>query len=296
MQLIRYCFRYREMLAAFIGRELRQRYVGSVLGRLWPFLHPLLILGVYYLIFVRILQTRLGNADWAKIINDSYGADTADTFHVVLLCSGLIPWLITAEFIGRCTNTIVENGSLVKKIAFPSELLPVYLIGSYFVNLLIMLGIFALLTFTLTPFVSPLLWLLPFVLFFHALFLVGLGYLLTTLNVFIRDTQQLVPLATSLWFFLTPIVYVKEMLPKEAESWVWIFKWNPMAYLTEVYRWVLIFPEKIRYTVGPDLAPRPVPVSEVLTSLGIFAALAVGVFVLGYNVFLANKHKFADEI
>jgi lipopolysaccharide transport system permease protein len=284
------------MLSAFIGRELRARYVGSVLGRAWPFLHPLLILAVYWLVFVRILQVRLGNPDWAKPISEAFGENAADTFHVVLLCGGLVPWLVTAEFLMRCTTTIVENGGLVKKISFPTELLPVYLLGAYFINLLIMVAIFIAGTYIFTPFRSPLLWMLPIVMIVHGILLLGLGYLLATLNVFIRDVQQLMPLVVNIWFFLTPVVYPREMLPEGAKEWAWVFDWNPMSHLIQVYRWTTVFPEKIRMTVDASGAVVPVTTAHIWYELGIVAGVAVMFFAIGYGVFMSQKHKFADEI
>jgi lipopolysaccharide transport system permease protein len=284
------------MLGAFIGRELRQRYVGSVLGRAWPFLQPLLILGVYWLVFFQILQVRLGNPAFAQPINDAYGKDATDTFYVLLLCGGLVPWLITAEFVMRCTNTVVENGPLVKKIAFPTELLPIYLLGAYFVNLLIMMGFFLGFAWIFTPFRSSLIWMLPLVMAVHGILLLGLGYICATINVFVRDVSQLMPLIVNMWFFLTPVVYPREMLPDGAKDWAWIFDWNPMSRLVQVYRWVTVFPEDIRRTV--DAAGNVVVVDATLVwqNLGIVAAIATGFFIAGYSLFMSQKHKFADEI
>ena len=131
-------------------------------------------------------------------------------------------------------------------------------------------------------------------------FLLGLGYLLSTANVFVRDVNQLAPLFINLWFFLTPIVYVKETIllgMEEEVTWLWIFDWNPMAYMVDLYRYTLIFPEQIRFTVDKASGlPVPISVGDVWSLLGLFAVIAFGTLALGYYTFMANKHKFADEI
>ncbi len=297
MDLIKQCFRFSEMLSAFTRRELRQRYVGSLLGWPWPFIQPMIMMAVYYVVFVNLMGIKMDNTwsgELAKV-NGGHSFD-GDTFYVVLLCCGLLPWLATAEFLMRSVNTIPENGNLVKKVAFPSELLSVSLLVAYFINLMVLVTVFCIITFTFTGFVSPLLWMFPIVLILHAAFLLGLGYLLATANVFVRDVGQLAPLVINLWFFLTPIVYVKEILAQNKElTWVWIFDWNPMTYMVDLYRYALIYPDQLRYTIEEGI-PVKLELSDVFTRLGIFAAIALVTLVLGYRTFMAKKHRFADEI
>ena len=301
MDLIKNCIRFREMLSSLIRRELRQRYVGSIIGWPWPFIQPLVMLGVYYIVFVNLLSIRLPDT-WTKMISDAMGVgvEEGNSFNILLLCCGLLPWLMTAEFLVRSANTIPENGNLVKKVAFPAELLSISLIGAYTVNLAVIFAVFCAIAWILTPFISPLLWMFPLVLICHVAFLLGLGYLLSTANVFVRDVNQLAPLVINLWFFLTPIVYVKETIALETEkdvSWLWIFDVNPMAYMVDLYRYALIFPDEIRFTVDPETREiLKVTDGDVMGLLGLFAVISFGTLFLGYRVFVANKHKFADEI
>lgn len=298
MDLIKKCIRFREMLSSLTRRELRQRYVGSIIGWPWPFLQPLIMLGVYYIVFVQLLEQKVP-AEWGARISEALGGESGigDTFSVLLLCCGLLPWLMTAEFLVRSSNTIPENGNLVKKVAFPAELLSISLISAYTVNLVVIFAVFCGITWLTTPFISNLIWMFPLVLICHVAFLLGLGYLLSTANVFVRDVNQLAPLVINLWFFLTPIVYVKEALlyANPEATWVWIFDVNPMAYMVDLYRYTLIFPEEIRWTVEEGKAV-DVTVGDVWSLLGLFAVIAFGTLVVGYFTFMANKDKFADEI
>lgn len=298
LALVRQCFTFRELLGSFIRRELRQRYVGTVFGRLWPIMQPLMVLGVYYLVFVRILNMRLTNEHWDRIF-EPYGDPKAVStqFSLLLLCGGLIPWLATAEYLMRCTNVVLENANLVKKIAFPSEILPLYLLGSAAVNLLVMLAVFVLLAWTATPFQAPLVWTLPLTILMHGAFLVGLGFILATTNVFIRDMNQLVPIVVNLWFFLTPIVYVKELLPAEtAAALGWIFAVNPFAWFVDLYRWALVFPAEMRYTTDSDGVPVLVSTATIVWTFVRCFVVSALVLALGYRFFMSKKDKFADEL
>ncbi len=298
MDLIKQCIRFREMLSSLLRRELRQRYVGSIIGWPWPFLQPLIMMGVYYVVFTNLLGQKLpGN--WNAMLVEALGVtpSVGDSFNILLLCCGLLPWLMTAEFLVRSANTIPENGNLVKKVAFPAELLSISLIGAYVVNLVAVFSVFCAIAWVTTPFMSNLIWMFPLVLICHVAFLLGLGYLLSTANVFVRDVNQLAPLVINLWFFLTPIVYVKEsILYGNADAtWVWIFDINPMAYMVDLYRYSLIFPEEIRWTVEHG-KKTIVSEGDVWLLLGKFALISFCTLTVGYFTFMANKHKFADEI
>ncbi|MCA9320314.1 MAG: ABC transporter permease [Planctomycetes bacterium] len=301
MNLVLQCIRFREMLIAFTRRELRQRYIGSILGRAWPLLQPLLMIAVYYIVFVNLFDLRI-QSEFTLLIAERLGADKAmaQNFNIILLCAGLLPWMMTAEYVVRSPGLILESGSLVKKVRFPSELLPISLLASYLFNFVLLTIILCAITWIFTPFVGGLWWLFFPTMILHGLFLLGLAYLLATVNVFVRDVGQLIPLVVNIWFFLTPIVYTRESLvdrttgaPKPLSV---IFDWNPLAYLVDLYRWSLVYPEAIRSTVGPDGKELVIGMDMVWRHFGIFAACAVGMLILGYRVFMANKHKFADEL
>jgi len=282
----------------------------------------MLMLGVYYFVFTNLFNLKLpsdfamrlgavlleGGAalgDGAAAIEPAARAalekeaeSLGGTFNVLLLCAGLLPWLMTAEFVVRSVGIVIENGGLVKKVRFPSELLPISLLASYLFNLLVLTVIFCAITWSFTPFQSNLWWMFFPVALLHGIFILGIAYILATINVFVRDVQQLVPLVINIWFFMTPIVYIREQLVASSSmrSLTVIFDWNPMAHLVEIYRWILIFPEEIRYTLGENGEQVFITTATIWKEIGIFAAIAFGVFFVGYKTFMAQKHKFADEI
>jgi homopolymeric O-antigen transport system permease protein len=287
--LARHCFRYRELVSAFILRELRARYRGSLLGGLWMVLQPVVFLAVYYTVFLKILQIsmvdRLPAATKATLapgVLDLIQSE-ANKVSALAMFVALIPWTSLQECVNRATGTIFENGNMIKKIAFPSELLPVYLVGYNIVNVAVGFLVFiaaAILVAGLWP-SPPLLALLPLVLFLQALFMLGMAYLVSTAAVFVRDVAQLIPIGMTVWFFFSPIFYFG--LPPGAEQYEWLLTINPVYHLMAMYRAIFVF------------EPRTMSLFP-WTSMAIFAAVAVVVAIAGYRIFIRYKVDFADEL
>ena len=181
-------------------------------------------------------------------------------------------------------------------------MLPISLLLSYLINLAVVFTVVIAIMFIMTPFGSELLWMLPFVILTHGVFLLGVSYFLATANVFVRDVSQIIPLILHLAFFLTPIVYLREILGATGNrGMMWVFKFNPMAYAVELYRWAVVVPSDKRMTLADDSTPEAIKVdriefSDILVDWGIFAAFAVVFAILGYKFFMSQKSKFADEI
>jgi lipopolysaccharide transport system permease protein len=275
----------RRLLRDFVVRDLKGRYVGSSMGFFWSVLFPLINLGVYSFVFRIVLQMR-------------FRPDQPPEEVVLLMFAGIVVWSAFAETVSRSTNTLVENANLIQKIVFPSEILPVYLAISSWVNMCIGLA-FVLLGVAWYGYVhpaqaaasaglqaalpqgsaalgfGPALVLLPLLFALQALLATGLGYLLATLNLFLRDTFHLIGVLLTVWMFATPIFYPAENVAKAGYGWV--LEVNPMYWLVEAYRSVLLF------GAWPDAA-----------LLGRFALVGAAVFALGASFFLKNKRRFPD--
>jgi ABC-type polysaccharide/polyol phosphate export permease len=289
--LARHCIRYRELLSAFIVRELRARYRGSLLGGLWMVLQPVVFLGVYYTVFVKFLAFRMVEglpADVAASLSPKVRGLLEDpSTHASMSALGmfvaLIPWTSIAECTMRATGTVFENGNMIKKIAFPSELLPVYLVGYNLVNVAVGFAVFILaaaLFVGLWP--DPaLLALFPLVLLLQAVFMLGVSYLVSTVTVFVRDVGQLIPILITMWMFFSPIFYFG--LPGEAQQYQWILETNPVYHLLAMYRAIFLFQPA-------SLGGFP------WTSLAIFSIVAFAVAIAGHWVFVRYKADFADEL
>jgi len=269
--------RHRELLGSFVWRDLKARYEGSLLGRLWPMLNPLILFAVYYYVFAVILKQRMTRG----------GLPVGDESTMGLyIISGIVPWICFSESLLRCTGVVLENGNLVKKIAFPSQLLPVYAVCVNLVYALIALALFIvakIVFFGGLPHAWP--WLLV-ALALQVVFTTGLGLLLGALNIFIRDTSQIIGLILQLWFFATPIVYAAEIITTSLGDHAWLMQMNPMYHLMELYRTALVYPDDV---ITPDRI-------DPLTSALFFGAMAIVTFLPGYAFFLHTKGRFADEL
>jgi ABC-type polysaccharide/polyol phosphate export permease len=269
--------RHRDVLAAFVVRDLKARYEGSLLGRLWPVLHPALLFTVYSLVFTYVLGLRQQAA--GATVPEGW----VNTFY---LLTGILPWTALVESVGRSTPVVIENSNLIKKVAFPSELLPTYVV-------FVQLGLFAGVVLTIgggqagsaTALLSNLVW-LPVPLVLQTIFFLGLSMLFSALAVFVRDVGQVIPLAMLLWMFFTPVFYPASLIEKAASDndlpWlVTAMQSNPMYHLLALWRGV--------FSLDPGAA-------FPLDSLWKFAAIAIGTFFVGHGCFHRWKGHFADEV
>ena len=254
---------HRATIEAFVRRDIRGRYVTSALGLSWALIQPLVLLLLYTFVFAYVLKIRFG------------ANGTTGSFALYLFC-GMLPWLAFAEGITRAASVIVEQTPLIKKVVFPSEILPAYVVISALVTelagLAILLGGVGLFHRGLSRSVT----LLPVLLALQFLFTMGVGWVLASLNVFLRDVGQVLGMALTLWMFLTPIFYPAELLPTR---YVWVLYLNPMYYVVQAYRDVIL---EGRLPLGPQML--------------VLGVVATGCFVLGYWFFCRSKHAFVDVL
>jgi ABC-type polysaccharide/polyol phosphate export permease len=280
--------RYRELLGAFVRRELKSRIEGSILGRIWPIVQPTMLFAIYYFIFVKILRIPV-NDDLAPHGDDPGHMGWRATFFLI---SGILPWTVLAESLGRGTGVVLEHANLIKKIAFPSELLPVYQVLVYHVYFLI--GFLILLSVEATVnsgLPLALMW-FPAVLLVQMMFITGLAMVLSAANVFVRDVMQVVPILLTFWMFTTPVFYdplaivLSAQASGNAEAARWALDastamhFNPMAILIQIYRAIFSYGQV------------PFPVVGLLK----LALVSAVVLWLGYAYFLRSKGRFADEV
>ncbi|MBX3409921.1 MAG: ABC transporter permease [Phycisphaeraceae bacterium] len=258
----------RGLFVQFTRREVAARHKGSVLGVVWNFLHPLMMLGVYTFVFAIVWQAR-----WLPIGGDEGGRGA----FALSVFAGLVMWEVFSGGVGTAPTIIVNNTNFVKKVIFPLEVLPLAQIGaSAFVagvSLLVLLAG----NIALRGSVSPTLWLFPLVL--PALFSLtaGLAWFVASLGVFLRDLRQIVSgLLLQVMFFMTPIFYPLERVPDPYQS---VLRLNPMASIVDNAR------RTVLYGVQPDWA-----------SLGLVTLVGLLVMLLGYAFFMKSKRSFADVI
>lgn len=285
------CWRHREIVKNFYSRELRARFRGTLLGFAWPFLHPLVLFFVYYFVFAELFGAKFGIPD----VGGQEGDDAGKRWFTVYLFVGVIVWSGFAEAVTRNCTVILENANLIKKISFPSEIFPLNVVLVAVTIQAIAIGAYL----TVAPLLgwNAMSWrLLALPILFAAQICLSLGPSLAfaASNVFIRDTQPVLAIGMTLWQFMTPVFWSAQALPA-IERYAWVLKWNPMYYLLEGYRKVLVNPGLPQYKALDAAAGFPTaewPWRECGVAFGAAAVL----FVAGYSIFLACKGKFADEL
>jgi ABC-type polysaccharide/polyol phosphate export permease len=169
---------YRELIRNLIIRDLKVRYKNSVLGVLWSLLNPLLMTLVFTFVFTVMIPQRI------------------DKFPVFFMC-GFLPWSFFSSAVTDGTRSIVRNASLIKKVYFPREILPLVDVLSNLVNFLLALIVLFAMLLVFRVKLTPALLMLPFIILAQVMFLVGMALLLSTANVFYRDTQHIMVLSNA---------------------------------------------------------------------------------------------------
>jgi len=258
-------YRFRDLLWQMIGADLRGRYAGSILGIFWNVVHPLVMIGIYFLVFSRIIGARLEGH-----------AGTPYAFGI-FLCAALLPWNAFAEIVGRSAGIFPEHANLVKKMAFPNVLLHLYVAGTAAVHAAIVMGLFVVVlavSGNLPPAGALALWLLLAAM--QLTLALGIGLIASTLNVFFRDVGQLTTMILQIWFWLTPIVYVVEVLPAPART---LLRYNVMTHFAMAQQRLVLD------GVLPDLA-----------TLAVLSAGTLAVLLAGLAVYGALRHRIPDEL
>ena len=251
------------MIRSLVVLELRKRYVGSLLGVFWSVVHPLIQLLIYYFVFSVVLQMRLG-------------AEYAGTNYAIWLIAGLLPWMMFAEVLTRSADAVREQAAVIKKMVFPSEVLPIVKVGAavvtHLIGLCLVLGLLAVVgegiswrAILIVPYLVVV-----------ALLALGISWALAASNVYLRDIGHVVGAFVNIWFFITPIVYAPTLVPKSLQG---LYALNPMIYAVEGYRAALLG------RAGFD--------AYGFVYLGMFALLA---FAIGGGVFRRLKPQFADVL
>lgn len=205
---------HREFFWLLVRRDLKVRYAGSTLGSLWNIIHPLIMIAIYMAIFSTLMgqaRAQMGGAvtnlvDYGKV---TYG---------VHLCAGLLPWLVFSDVFMRSTGALVENATFLKKVSFP----PIVLFATALFNALLIygagyLGFVGLLWAMGQPVPLATLAGLPLMALLGVLGM-GLGLICAGLNVFIRDTAQVIAVLLQLLFWFNPIVYYKVVILNASHS------------------------------------------------------------------------------
>ncbi len=212
------------MVWDMVKREFRNKYAGSTLGLFWSLLLPIAYIILYTTVFSQLMAAKLPG------MNSKFD-------YSVYLSSGILAWTVFNTTITRFQNVFIENSNIVKKIYFPKSILIFSLTVSSIIELIIN---YSLLFFVLLGigyglhinYIAVLI-----IIIFQQLFCTGIGLVLSILNVHFRDLNQITSILIQVWFWLTPIVYVLDILPDGLKK---IMSFNPLYYFIESYQSLIL--------------------------------------------------------
>ncbi len=240
--------RYRELFANLFRRDLQARYRGSALGILWTLVNPLLLLGIYLLVFSLLWQ----------VIPVDHAA--------LFLLSGLTVWIFFSTSIHAASRSMLDNADLIRKTRFPRQLVPLSVVATHLVSFVVMLAVVLVLSFALLPRARATLWLaLPLSLALVGL-VGGLALAVASANVVFRDVEHLIGALLLPWFFLTPILWIPSAFDR----------YDTLVSVLHYVNFVTPAVDAIRDPLFFGELPRAVDVAYLCGSA--VAALALGAF------------------
>lgn len=207
-------------------RDFTERYAGSVLGVFWAFIWPLVMIAIYTLVFSRVMGAKLPG------ISNIYS-------YSIYLISGLLPWTAFTNTVTRASTVFLDKQHLISKVSMPLPRLPIYVVLSETVTFAVSMLIYLVFMLIIrAPMSFGLILLVPFIYIVQQIFAFSIGFLCATLSVFLRDLRELVNIVVQLWFWFTPIVYMKELLPSFAQKLLLL---NPAIYFIDAYHKIFFF-------------------------------------------------------
>jgi ABC-type polysaccharide/polyol phosphate export permease len=253
----------RGLIFQLVRRDFEQRFVGSAAGWLWGVIHPLVLLISWTFVFSICMKQTVPPGEGTQ----SYP---------IYLFAGMLPWLLFTDTVQRSSSSLLEHANLITKTVFPAEVVPI----SVFVSSLISHGLalaLAVAAIAITEnHITPLLLLLPVYMVLIGLFSVGLGWIAAGLQVYLRDTVQMVSVILTFWFWLTPIFISEDQVPDPLK---FLIAGNPLSYIVRAYRQALL-------TYQPP----------TLGEFGVVLGCAAGTFIVGGLFFRHMKRGFADVL
>jgi lipopolysaccharide transport system permease protein len=253
----------RSLVAELVRRDFEQRFVGSSAGWLWGMIHPLVLLFSYAFVF----QVCLHNVPPKGEVTSNY---------TLWLFCGFLPWMLFQETLTRSATSLLEHSNLITKTIFPAEVVSISIFLSSLLNHLLALMLVVAIVGLWLGHLSFWMLLLPVYMLMIGLFAVGLGWIVSSLQVYIRDSAQVLTVALTLWFWTTPILIDESYYPKRLR---FLLRLNPFAFLVRGYR------DRLLSFRLPDFG-----------EFAIMLAYSLLIFVLGGLFFRHMKRGFADVL
>ncbi len=248
---------YRELLYFLAWRDFKVRYKQTLLGAAWAIIQPLFTMVIFSIFFGYL----------GKIPSDGV------PYPVFTYCA-LLPWSLFAHALTECSNSLVNNQNLIRKVYFPRLIIPIapLFVGLVDFGIAFCVLIVMMLFYGIVPGIAVLT--LPLFVILSVTTALAVGVWLSALNVQYRDIRYTVPFLTQIWLFATPVAYPASLVP---EPWRTVYGLNPMAGVVEGFRWALL-----DHTTAPG--------ALIAVSVAVVTILLIG----GLRYFTRMEKTFAD--
>lgn len=256
--MLKELYNYRELLKTNVKKEIRGKYKGSFLGILWSFISPLLMTLVYAIVFPFILKS-------------------TEPHYVTFIIIGVLPWTWFTNMMANGTTIILSNAGVIKKVYFPREILPISVVTSGMINFLISCLIIGIFLICSGIGFSPYILLLPVVVIIQFLFSLGIVFITSAIDIYIRDLEYIIAFLVNIFFYATPILYSPEMFA--GTPLATLIKLNPMGTIINSYRDIFFYKQM------PDII-----------SLVVLIGGCLGFCIIGYFLFKKLSKGFAEEV
>ena len=250
-------YNYRELLKTNVRKEIRGKYKGSFLGVLWSFVNPLLMTLIYAIVFPFLLRNTTPH-------------------YVTYLVIGILPWNWFTIGIAQGTTTFLSNAGIIKKVYFPREILPISVVTSGLINYLISLLIIAIFLICSGIWFSGYIIYLPLVIIVQYVFMLASVFLVSAINVYVRDAEYIINFFVQMLFYATPILFTLDMFPARFQK---ILILNPLVTIINSYRDILF------YQSMPGFK-----------KLGVVFVACLIMLAICYKIFKKLERGFAEEL
>lgn len=263
-ELISLLTRHRQLTLAMARREISDRYAGQILGAMWTVGHPLVLMAVYVFIFAFVFKVKVGGTREMPLDYTTY------------LLAGLIPWMSFQESMGKSATVILANANLVKQVVFPIEILPVKTVITSSITQVIstiILVIYVWFSHGRLPWTYLL---IPILVFFQMLAMIGVGYLFSAVGTYLRDLKDFVTVFCVAGVYIIPVFYLPQWVPPQFKPLLYV---NPFSYMIWCFQDACYFGR-----------------FEHPYAWAIFCTWSLGVFYGGYRVFRKLKLMFGNVL
>lgn len=222
----------KRLLLEFTKRDFTEKYAGSLLGVVWAFIYPLVMIFIYTIVFSNIMGAKLRP-----------GANSGFSY-VAYLVAGIVPWTAFANTIVRSATVFLDKKSIISKVRLSLPLLPLYVVLSETITFSITYGIYIIVLMITGISLNKFIILVPLIYLIQQVFAYALGFFLGIIIVFVRDFKEVINIVLQLWFWITPIVYVMDIVPNIMKV---MMKFNPAYYFISAYHDIFVYGKEPDY-------------------------------------------------